>query len=1244
MDSFVAVCTLLLIVQHLPPGECTTWLCDFETSDLCGHTQDPTDDLDWTRHAGGTPTPNTGPSVDHTLGTGHYMYLETSTGSPGEVARLVSAQFPASSAPYCLRFYYHMFGSSIATLNVYIRKQGILGTPVWTLSGNQGNAWTLGRAQLDGSSSFNVIFEAVRGDSFRGDIAIDDVTVSNECEPIVTTVLPTTTPYPLASPSCTFELSSICGYRQDIHDSAEWTWHQGHTGTSDTGPGFDQTLGTAIGHYMYFEASSIDPGVTARLLSPTLPIIPSPSSHTSYCVTFWYHMYGIHIGTLNVNRKERGGTEAPIWSLSDDQGNVWRQGQLPLDGTSESTVVFEAVRGSSYRGDIAIDDVDVSQYGGQCEFIPASAMVPLPSTPSTTTQSSSTSANPSTSATLPAAEQSSTTMSPEASSAIVTVATSSTTGIISIPATVPSTSTTTTQSRSIGSYHPTSETLPAVTTEEQSSTATATETPSEAATIGTRPSSTTDRPTTLETGSSTNGVKTTAARTSTTMSTEASTVVSIGTQRPSSTIDRLTTLQTVSSTNGVKTTAARSSTTTSTEASSTAATIGTRPSSTTDRPTTSETGSSTNGVKTTAARSSTIMSTEALSTADTIGTRPFSTTDRPTTSSLLTGASTNGVKATAARTPTTTSTEASSTVVTIGTRPSSTTDRPTTSTNGVTTTAARTSTTMSTEASLAIITIGTQRPSLTTDKATTLMTDSSTNGAKTTATRTFTTTSTETSSAITTIGTRPSPTTDRLTTLETVSFTNGVKNTAARTSTTMSTEASSTITTIGTRPSSTTDRRTTLETVSSRNGVTTSTEASSTIITILTGQSWTSGRSRPSPTIVATDSPPPVAKTERTTTKSVRPMKTSSTQSSRITGIGATAGNLSAGQTNNSGMTSTIALAVALSLVCGVAAGVVATMCYKKRKRSRSGHAKVKYVTEENNSASAADSFASVVNGKIVFENPTFEHIYEELPNVVVNSTASREEQEALSGIPSSEAEVYAAIDDDEVCGAKASTQKPVPTTKGDGHISSSARAKGLFSSPGQVDQTERRYGWEAESEDYTEINDDDVLGAKASSLQPAPTSKENGHTRGYQRGSWVGENEVYMEIKDDEVCWTKSKVSSQHPMATSMNGGHISFSDWEAESDYLPPISDPTGHGLNLNDMASNDEGRQPGLNPSAHYQSLRPDHYQSLLHSHYQNSNIHEHAQNPDGYQSLRNIHYQKLNGPTSSQDDPPPSDIKS
>ena len=47
-------------------------VCDFESSDLCGFTNG---DYAWTRDAYGTPSSNTGPSGDHTSGTGYYMYV-----------------------------------------------------------------------------------------------------------------------------------------------------------------------------------------------------------------------------------------------------------------------------------------------------------------------------------------------------------------------------------------------------------------------------------------------------------------------------------------------------------------------------------------------------------------------------------------------------------------------------------------------------------------------------------------------------------------------------------------------------------------------------------------------------------------------------------------------------------------------------------------------------------------------------------------------------------------------------------------------------------------------------------------------------------------------------------------------------------------------------------------------------------------------------------------------------------------
>ena len=53
--------------------------CSFDF-DLCGWTQDTTDDLDWIRNVNSTSSSGTGPSRDHTNAavTGKYVYIEGS--------------------------------------------------------------------------------------------------------------------------------------------------------------------------------------------------------------------------------------------------------------------------------------------------------------------------------------------------------------------------------------------------------------------------------------------------------------------------------------------------------------------------------------------------------------------------------------------------------------------------------------------------------------------------------------------------------------------------------------------------------------------------------------------------------------------------------------------------------------------------------------------------------------------------------------------------------------------------------------------------------------------------------------------------------------------------------------------------------------------------------------------------------------------------------------------------------------
>ena len=64
------------------------------------------------------------------------MYIETSSPRiPGEKAKLL-VSVPSNWGTSCLLFYYHMYGATVGTLNVY---SGSIN--VFNISGNQGNTW-----------------------------------------------------------------------------------------------------------------------------------------------------------------------------------------------------------------------------------------------------------------------------------------------------------------------------------------------------------------------------------------------------------------------------------------------------------------------------------------------------------------------------------------------------------------------------------------------------------------------------------------------------------------------------------------------------------------------------------------------------------------------------------------------------------------------------------------------------------------------------------------------------------------------------------------------------------------------------------------------------------------------------------------------------------------------------------------------------------------------------------------------
>ncbi|RDD43368.1 Deleted in malignant brain tumors 1 protein [Trichoplax sp. H2] len=151
--------------------------CGFE-SDFCQWKNMIIDDFDWSRRQAMSCTPDTGPIFDHTFTnvSGTFALANVASYAANNRAILFSPLI-TSAQTRCLRFWYNMYGQDVNELFVVISNAG----KVWNKVGNQGRQWNL--AEIDISSSYlnyTIYIGAVRGNGVQGDIALDDVTVTNQ--------------------------------------------------------------------------------------------------------------------------------------------------------------------------------------------------------------------------------------------------------------------------------------------------------------------------------------------------------------------------------------------------------------------------------------------------------------------------------------------------------------------------------------------------------------------------------------------------------------------------------------------------------------------------------------------------------------------------------------------------------------------------------------------------------------------------------------------------------------------------------------------------------------------------------------------------------------------------------------------------------------------------------------------------------------------------------------------------------
>ncbi|XP_070557625.1 MAM and LDL-receptor class A domain-containing protein 1-like isoform X2 [Ptychodera flava] len=329
-------------------------VCDFEdtASHLCGGRQDSNEDFEWSISGG-----SFGSGVDHTYKTtaGYFLYVQAADTNTQKTTRFITSMANNMTSDPCLEFFFKVTGQNIGTLNVYMASGTGQETIIWSRTPQLNEDWMIAQVNLNTTTTtlanFQLVFEVVRGTGNAGFLGIDDIRLlEKKCSSLA---------------SCTFE-DGLCTwentYRWDVLD---WVQKQGGTSTSKTGPSFDHTTGTSNGTYIYIEASNSLRNSTGALYSEILP-----RQNNDSCLEFWYHMFGGAIGELQIDHVTQTNLAVTrLWTVRGNQGNEWNYGRVGIKRNKDCQIVFIAIRGTGPSGDIALDDIQLTQ--GYCEGIPA---------------------------------------------------------------------------------------------------------------------------------------------------------------------------------------------------------------------------------------------------------------------------------------------------------------------------------------------------------------------------------------------------------------------------------------------------------------------------------------------------------------------------------------------------------------------------------------------------------------------------------------------------------------------------------------------------------------------------------------------------------------------------------------------------------------------------------------------------------------------------------------------------------
>ncbi|WP_378186745.1 M20/M25/M40 family metallo-hydrolase [Aquimarina sp. W85] len=152
--------------------------------------------------------------------------------------------------------------------------------------------------------------------------------------------------------------NSLGDWTQSTSDNLNWTIDANGTPSTGTGP----SSAAQGSYYLYVEASGNGtgfPNKRAILNSPCFDL----STTSGASLSFSYHMVGNAVGSLNIEASSNNGASwTSIFSRTGSQGNAWNVANVNLSAYAGGSLNLRlnAVTGSSWQGDIAIDNIQIS--------------------------------------------------------------------------------------------------------------------------------------------------------------------------------------------------------------------------------------------------------------------------------------------------------------------------------------------------------------------------------------------------------------------------------------------------------------------------------------------------------------------------------------------------------------------------------------------------------------------------------------------------------------------------------------------------------------------------------------------------------------------------------------------------------------------------------------------------------------------------------------------------------------------